>query len=452
MQNNIIHASIIIAACVIVAACSPARSVSTGQGSVKMINVDSGWAANSVNTAVFRKNSLVSFDGYQYIAYYGKDGYVMLGKRKLSEDKWELKTTSYKGNVADAHNVISIMIDGDGYLHMAWDHHNNRLHYAKSLQPGSLELSAELSMTGQKENRVSYPEFYRLPNGNLLFFYRDGGSGNGALVMNRYNRETKQWSVLQSNVIDGEGKRNAYWQACIDDQATIHLSWVWRESPDVASNHDICYARSKDGGLTWEQSNGSPYTLPIKESTAEIACKVPQRSELINQTSMFSDASGRPHIATYWRSGNGTVQYHLVFKNENGWQVQDLGFRTTAFSLSGAGTKRIPISRPQVIAWQSGSVSSAAIIFRDNERSSRISVAVCNNLQQPVWTVSDLDTAPVGSWEPTYDTELWKQKGVLHLFVQKVDQADAEGISGTPPQMVKVLEWKPLLRRLRSTQ
>ena len=126
--------------------------------------MDSGWANNSVNKTIFRRNSLVSFHNWQYIAYYNKDGHVVLGKRKLSEDKWQLITTHLKGDVSDAHNVISIMVDGDGYLHMAWNHHNNQLHYVKSKTPGSLDMSNEMPMTGKQENKLSYPEFYRMPN------------------------------------------------------------------------------------------------------------------------------------------------------------------------------------------------------------------------------------------------------------------------------------------------
>jgi hypothetical protein len=437
----------LIAFGILAGGCGPMRYASTSAPTV--INVDSGWAANSINTAIFRKNSIVSQGNDQYISFYDKDSFAVLGKRKLPGGSWQLKKTSFKGKIADAHNVISIMVDADGFLHMAWDHHNNSLHYAKSVQPGSLEMGPEVSMTGRHEDRVSYPEFYNLPNGRLLFFYRDGGSGNGNLVINQYNAAAKQWTVLQPNLIDGEGRRNAYWQACIDRHGTIHVSWVWRETPDVASNHDLCYARSKDGGLTWETSTGVRYVLPVKESTAEVACRIPQGSELINQTSMFADANGIPYIATYWRGKGATVpQYRVVFRLDNAWQVQDLGFRSTAFSLSGTGTKRIPVSRPQIIAWQSGKISSAAIIFRDEERGNKVSVATCNDLRRPSWAVTNLSQFSVGSWEPTYDTELWKQRGVLHLFVQRTEQADAEGVTNTAPQMVQVLEWKPA-RHLR---
>ncbi|MDB5262593.1 MAG: neuraminidase, partial [Adhaeribacter sp.] len=279
-----------------------------------------GWAQNAVNAAVFRKNSIVSQAGQQYTSYYDSAGYVVLARRALGAKKWEVKRTPYRGNVKDAHNAISIMADGDGYLHISWDHHNNQLRYSRSVAPGSLELTPKMAMTGQDEDRVTYPEFHRLPGGDLLFIYRDGGSGNGNLVLNRYNRQEKKWTRLHDVLIDGEGQRNAYWQAYVDQKGTIHVSWVWRESPDVASNHDLGYARSPDGGKSWQKSTGENYVLPIKEATAEYAVKIPVKSELINSTSMYADARGRPYIATYFRPAGSLVpQYHLVYHDGATW-------------------------------------------------------------------------------------------------------------------------------------
>ena len=411
---------------------------------VNLVPVDTAWASNSVNTVIFRKNSLVTFRDTQYIAWYNNDRFVVLGKRKLGTAKWQLHKTQYKGNAADAHNTISIMVDGEGFLHIAWDHHNNPLNYSKGIYPGSLELTKRLTMTGSFEKKVSYPEFYKMPGGNLLFFYRDGGSGNGNLVINKYDVTTKQWASVQTNLVDGEGKRNAYWQACTDATGTLHISWVWRESPDVASNHDICYARSVDGGKTWEKSTGEKYTLPINAASAEYICSIPQRSELINQTSMVADKAGHPFIATYYKEqGDSIPQYHVIYKMGNTWKVENLRFRKTSFSLSGAGTKRIPISRPQILSWMAGKRLKVAVIFRDSERGDKPSVALSNNMKKGKWQISDLTQQSLGSWEPTYDTELWKEQGLLHLFIQNVVQADAEGNSATPAQPVQVLEWDP---------
>jgi hypothetical protein len=412
---------------------------------VRIIPVEKGWAKNSVNTVIFRKNSLVSFRDTQFIAFYNENGFVVLGKRKHGATKWQLKETTFKGNVADAHNSISIMADGEGYLHMAWDQHNNVLHYAKSIFPGSLEMQQQISMTGIAENKVTYPEFYTMPGGDLIFLYRDGSSGNGNLAMNHYSTKTKTWKKISADIVDGEGKRNAYWQACTDAKGTIHLSWVWRETPDVASNHDICYARSADGGKTWNKLTGEKYQLPITATTAEVAVPIAQHSELINQTSITADENGNPYIATYYREhGSDIPQYHIIYASEKTWRSVNLAFRKTPFTLGGTGTKRIPVSRPQLIAWNRKNNTSIAMFFRDEERNNKVSVAVNYDIKTSNWILKDLASVDVGTWEPTYDTELWKDKHQLDLFLQKTEQADAEGQSDLQPQMISVLESYPV--------
>src|SRR5690606_4656128 len=230
--------------------------------------------------------------------------------------------TQYQTNVGDAHKSISIMLDGSGYLHVSWGHHNNSLHYAKSIKPGALELGNKESMTGHKENRVTYPEFYRMPNGDMIFMYRDGGSGNGNLMINHYDHKKRVWRSLQDSLINGEGQRKAYCQAFVDQKGGIHISWVWRESPNVASNHDMCYARSDDGGKTWVKSTGEVYQLPISASNAEYVAHIPQRHELINQTAMYVDKKGIPYIASYWRGAKtGIPQYHLIYQDKDGWKI-----------------------------------------------------------------------------------------------------------------------------------
>lgn len=408
--------------------------------------VGPGWANNSVNAVVFRKNSLVSDQHTQYVGYYDAERYLVLGKRRLGTSRWTTRRTPYRGNAADAHNAISLMLDGAGYLHVSWDHHNNALRYARGVKPGSLELGAKQAMIGADEDSVSYPEFYRLPDGNLLFFYRLGGSGRGDLVINRYDTATRRWTRLHTNLITGEGRRNAYWQAFLDHRGTLHLSWVWRESPDVASNHDLAYARSRDGGVTWEKSDGQPYTLPISAASAEYAVRIPQNSELINQTSMAADRDGQPYIASYWRdAGSAVPQYHVVFQGAGDWTVRSLDFRKTAFSLSGQGTKRIPIARPQIMvdAAPGEGKPGGLLVFRDEERGSRVSVVSISDFVGGKWEVSDLTDTSVGAWEPSFDTELWRRNGLLSLFVQDVRQVDGEGQAVAPPQPVRVLDWRP---------
>lgn len=412
-------------------ACSSIKTVQT--------DIGYGWNNNSVNVVKFRKNALTSFQNYQFTAYYDENSCLVLAKRKANSSDWEKVKTPYNGNTKDAHNDISIAIDGDGFLHVSWDHHDTKLRYAQSKTPLSLDLGEEQPMTGQEENKVTYPQFYNLPNGNLLFFYRSGSSGRGNMVINFYDVKSKNWSQRQQNLLNGEEKRSAYWQSSIDSQGVIHLSWVWRESWDVSTNHDMCYARSKDGGISWEKSSGEKYNLPITASTAEIAWKIPQKSSLINQTAMTTDTKGNPYIASYW-SENQIPQYQIIYLENGNWKKINTGFRKTPFYLGGGGTKQIPIARPDLFISNNGNNSALYLLFRDEERGNKISLAYANLKQNSNWKIVDLTKDSVGQWEPNFDNSLWEKENKLHIFMQNVTQIDGEGLAKIAPSTVSILE------------
>jgi hypothetical protein len=422
-----------------------AAALSARAAEPRLMPLGPAWAANSVNTTVFRNDPITSHGDRQYAAYYNADGKVVIATRTIGQPDWRTTVTSLSGSVKDAHNVISIIADGEGFLHVAWDHHNHPLRYVRSVAPGSLELTGRMPMTGRNEDHVTYPQFFRLPDGNLIFFYRDGASGRGNLALNHYDAEAQKWTQVHGNLISGEEQRNAYPQACVDARGGIHLSWVWRETPDVATNHDLCYARSDDGGRTWKRSDGTAYKLPITAATAEIASPIPQRHELINQTSMCADSDGRPIIATYFRpQGQKVPQYFLVHHNGRAWETVQVTQRKTPFSLSGGGSKAIPISRPQVFAATArDGRTSVGMIFRDAERGSRVSITQCADLARPQWQVRDLTDFTVQFWEPSYDHVRWQRDGVLDLYVQNSGQGDAETLQDVPPQTAYVLELKP---------
>ncbi|UII25534.1 BNR repeat-containing protein [Fulvivirga maritima] len=407
-------------------------------------SISKAWSKNSVNTVIFRKNSLVTYGEYQFAAYYDDDRSVVLAKRKIGNRQWDYRKTQYFGNAQDAHNTINIMVDGEGYLHVAWDHHNNKLHYAISNAPLSLDLGAAVSMTGQDEEYVTYPEFYKMPSGDLTFLYRNGESGSGDLVLKRYDLQQKSWETLQKNLIDGENERNAYWQAVVDDKGVIHLSWVWRETWDVSTNHDMCYARSKDGGKTWENSTGKAYQLPINQESAEVIYEIPQNSGLINQTSMTVDGKGNPIVATYFKdSHTGIQQYQVIYDEGGSWHSSVISNRNEAFDLGGGGTKKIPISRPQILYGNYDGVPFAMLIYRDQANDNKASVYINPEFPKGEWFSVDLWNKSLGDWEPTYDTELWRNCQMLSLFVQNVEQIDGEGLSQQEPTMVYVLDYKP---------
>jgi len=409
----------------------------------RIVPLGLGYAKTGVNTVIFRTEAVTTLGRTQYAAWYDGEARVMLAKRTLGQDKWQVRRTELTGNVRDAHNAISLGVDGSGVLHVSWDHHNHPLRYVQAREAGSLELTEKMPMTGLDEKRVCYPEFFRLANGDLMFLYRDGGSGNGRTMLNRFDVKTRRWSAVQHPLIDGRGKNNAYTnRLAIDSRGAWHLSWCWRETPDVATNHDVCYARSGDQGKTWTRSDGSAYRLPITEDQAEVAVGVPQNSYLINQTTMTTDDRDRPVIATYWQpEGSTTVQFQVIRLEEGGWKTYQAGTRNGPPPFTtGPGSRRTKVSRPAIAAGADGRIF---LLARDNEHGGRLRALWCDNLPGGTWQARDLTDHSLGACEPNYDRELWRRDGVFHVFVQRSGQGDRETPVDSEPQPAGVLEWKP---------
>jgi hypothetical protein len=269
------------------------------------------------------------------------------------------------------------------------------------------------------------------------------------MVLNRYLVSTKTWSRVHDRLVYGTASgqtQSPYWQMYLDANGTLHLSWVFRRTADVASNHDMYYAYSEDQGQTWKKkSNASAYTMPITPATAEKVWTIPENSSLMNQTSMTADQNGNPYIATYWKaSASGSkTQYYVIYHNGTAWNARQVSNRTHDFTLGGGGTLFVPIGRPRLVArYDTASGKTRAYyIFRDTEeREGKVSMYRTGDIESGVWTVEDLTGFSVYAWEPSHDTELWKNQGKLHIFVQFADQASGEGLTGHEPMMVYCLE------------
>jgi hypothetical protein len=121
-----------------------------------------------------------------------------------------------------------------------------------------------------------------------------------------------------------------------------------------------------------------------------------------------------------------------------------VGHRTTAFTLAGGGTRRVPLSRPLVLA---GSGRTLHVVFRDAERGGGISLATSTDPARTDWRVRTLWAPSVGQWEPLHDATAWREHHALHLLVQHVGQGEGETLEDLPPQPVQILEWRSLEAR-----
>src|SRR4029078_5378038 len=93
----------------------------------RLVPIAKGWAKNQINAVIFRRNSVTTHGNTQYVAFYDADSTMVLAKRTLPGTRWQIHRTQYLGKIEDAHKTISIAVDGDGFLHIAWNHHVSRL-------------------------------------------------------------------------------------------------------------------------------------------------------------------------------------------------------------------------------------------------------------------------------------------------------------------------------------
>jgi hypothetical protein len=118
---------------------------------------------------------------------------------------------------------------------------------------------------------------------------------------------------------------------------------VWRNTPDCATNHDLCYARSKDL-VHWEQSDGRPQALPITLATAEIVDPLPPGNGMINgNTTIGFDLENRPIISYHKFDARGKTQLYNARREAAGWRIYQTSDWDYRWEFHGGGTIHVEI-------------------------------------------------------------------------------------------------------------
>lgn len=311
------------------------------QAKVDSLVIDYVWAGHPVGF------SMITEPPHQFIAYYDSARVMTVAQRRLGELQW--KKQALPETVGwDSHNSITMALDSKGYLHVSGNMHVDSLVYFQASAPYDVtSLARKEKLIGDLEGRATYPKFFPAPEGDLIFTYRDGGSGNGNQIYNRYDPDTRQWSrLLDEPLVDGEGERNAYIHGPIlGPDHYYHLIWVWRETPDAETNHDLSYARSKDL-VHWEQSDGTPQTLPITLENGEIVAPVPVEQGMINgNIEIGFDLEDLPVITYHKFDLLGHTQIYNARREGGAWKsypLTDWDFRWD-FRGRGSLNKRVDV-------------------------------------------------------------------------------------------------------------
>jgi len=313
---------------------------------VQVIEIDSVWSGHPVGFALFTGKNR------QYIAYYNADRHMVVGQRDLTESRFSLyvlpptfrESSGGTSTVLgwDSHNYITMDIDKKGYIHLSGNMHVHPLTYFKSTKPEDIfSLRQEMEMVGRDEKRCTYPKFMKNREGELIFHYRDGASGSGNEIYNIYSCETGKWSrLLDTPLTDGQGLMNAYQsQPTLMADNWYHVWWVWRDTPDCSTNHDLSYMKSPDL-KNWYSVDNEPLKLPATiDNRSLIVDPIPVKGGIINLAAKLClDRNLKPVFAYHKYDTVGNLQFYVAERLKGKWiskQVTDWDYR---WEFSGGGS------------------------------------------------------------------------------------------------------------------
>lgn len=345
---------------------------------VRCLDVGPVWSGHFVGFC------LLTLPEGQYVAFYDSDRQMTVARRDLDADVWDFrKLPSRLG--WDSHNYVTMALDETGCLHVSGNMHGHPLVYFRADEPGDIRsLRAAPAMVGRLERRCTYPKFFDGPQGELIFTYRDGSSGSGNQIYNTYDARTQTWRrLLDAPLLDGRGLMNAY--PVGPDRGPdgrYHLCWIWRDTPDCRTNHDVSYARSRDL-VNWETAAGQSVTLPMTIQTPGLVVDpVPPGGGAINgNTRIGFDSQNRPIVTYHKFDDEGFTQVYNARYEDDGWRIYQATDWDYRWYFQGGGTIHFEIRVSPVRTHADGSLTQG---YRHDRYGSG------------TWRLRETDLKPIG--------------------------------------------------------
>ena len=299
----------------------------------------------------------------QYVAYYDSSHAMVVASRRLDSAGFTRNVLPSK--VAwDTHNYITMELDGQGHLHVSGNMHVSPLDYYRTTVPGDVNSLVKVPnmVLASHETKVTYPHFLKMPSGEFYFLYRQGSSGDGVWYVDKYDSKPsmRAWSAVYGGgpLFSNAGSVNAYFTGpTLGPDGRYHFAYLWRDTPDASTCHDISYIRSKGSNLdAWETVSGESLTLPISmDDSNAIVDRAPIHAGLINSSMALGFDTKNRAIVSYHKydaAGISQVYNSRWSEAERKWiVVQASDWKDYKWDFGGGGSipNEIAVSGVQAI-------------------------------------------------------------------------------------------------------
>ncbi|WP_197026173.1 BNR repeat-containing protein [Arthrobacter sp. 9MFCol3.1] len=308
---------------------------------VSTTQVGTTWAGQPVGQGILVAGNT------QYVAYYDASRRLVV-KSRVGAASWVTKVLDTSVGW-DSHNYVTMELDARGNLHVAGNMHVSNLNYYITSAPGNVATLTRVPtlVNAKLESAVTYPQFLKSASGELFFMFRNGGSGNGSNYVYRFVTATGSWQLVTSGaLLDGQGQSSAYSRAPIaGPDGYFHMVWMWRDTPDVATNHSLSYARTKDF-VHWQNAMGADLNLPLTRQSPTMVDPAAVGSGLSNSIVRLGfDGAKRPVISyTRYDAARGNQLFLARADNLGTWHRAQVTRWSGVFPVTGTGSIQFPFS------------------------------------------------------------------------------------------------------------
>ncbi len=392
-----------------------------------------GFATKDTNTIVYRSDAHC-YDpvlNKEYVAWYNNAaGQLVISDSPAGSGVWtdHVATTPIPA-ILDDHLIASITTDGAGCVIVAWGMHSTPQNVWVGSTPGDCTVTAanviaSPLVAGQAvaEAAATYPVLRRLSNGNVVYLWRTGASGNGNQCVYLWNYVARVFTAVNMALFNGQSTRSAYLNTVwIDVCDRIGVAWQWRDSNAVADAFDCNMLYTDDFFQTTHSMDATllPSSITSSNAPTALAQSIPKSATALYEAAQgFCFDAGRRGIAmNYYDDGGGAgVQLHAT-------RYTGSGYVTTQFGTYPAGATAL--SRPLVwfykgVTYVFFAASVAGIELGTYCFYSRN--ADLSNVQQFV-----LNSTPLKDSSVCASFTHWLYQGKLPFFNQRT------GLSGSTP-------------------
>jgi hypothetical protein len=345
----------------------------------------------------------------------------------------------------DSHNQIIVGVDSNDNVIVFANHHNDPLNWvwwdasqvgADFTDPTQWEVGGTMAVAGDEDQVTYFTFIYEPVSDRLLLFHSNGvGAGNTSRYLNLWDGDGTWTRVC--HLFDGESTsptQTAYPHYAIREDGMIGIFFTWHEWGDPAdTDHDLCYAQSPDGGITWERIDGSNYDLPIRFDTgdnheAEIIYPIAAGTSFVHGGSACFDADGYP-----WSMQIGPTQQRYVIRwNGTAWVNTFLPTEyNNAFGPTGVGM------------FSYGGRVYAPCSFRQNGRELDLIFLDVTNPEAPVEILISRGLATPGTGMQ-HDWEAFRRRNVWERMIGPSRDADQEFSSTQVPYVMLSIDLNQL--------